>query len=141
MAGPHRCRRGCAREGIAIVGGMTDAPESAATASAPDERTINKTVAELRGFVTKHGNSQAVVAPIGRAGVRIMLVGDDGVLGDEVVRDRDTALAVLARIEEITVTEEWEREMVAKADPAPGHYAKMAGWVARSSRFPSEGDT
>lgn len=121
---------------------MTDASDTATTGapSAHDERVIKRTVSELRRFVGTHGNAQAVVAPIGRAGVRIMLVGDDGVLGDEVVRDADTALAVLGQIEEITVVDEWEREMVAKADPAPGHYAKMAGWVARSSKFPSAPD-
>ncbi|WP_066903709.1 hypothetical protein [Millisia brevis] len=120
---------------------MSDSSDSAAsTVTAHDERVVKKTVAELRRFVATHGNAQAVVAPIGRAGVRIMLVGDDGVLGDEVVRDRGTAVAVLEQIEEISVVDEWEREMVAKADPAPGHYAKMAGWVARSSKFPSAGD-
>lgn len=120
---------------------MSDASDSASTtASAPDRRVVERTVAELRRFVEVHGAAQAVVESIGRAGVRIVLVGDDGVLGDEVVRDRDTARAVLARVEAVTVVDAWEREMVAKADPAPGHYAKMAGWVARSSRFPSAGD-
>lgn len=117
---------------------MSDAPSTeTAPVPAPSTRTINRTVGELRKFVAAHGNAQAVVEPIGRAGVRIMLVGGDGVLGDEVVRDLATATAVLEQIEEITVAGEWEREMVAIADPAPGHYAKMAGWVARSSTFPS----
>ena len=30
----------------------------------------------------------------------------------------------------------WERELVAAATPRGGHYAKMAGWVARQTRFP-----
>lgn len=83
------------------------------------------------------GTATALLQPIGDAGVRITLVAaDGGILGDEVVKDVDTAQAVVAAVEGVTVSEEWTRELVSTANPRPGHSRKMAGWVARSHRFP-----
>ncbi len=91
----------------------------------------------LEKFLAEHGGTaSAVLQPVGTAGVRITLVGADGVLGDRVVADLDTAKAAIAEFDAITIAEEWERELVAAATPRGGHYAKMAGWVARQTRFP-----
>ncbi|HEY5856135.1 MAG TPA: hypothetical protein VIW24_19390 [Aldersonia sp.] len=92
----------------------------------------------IERFAADHGGSaEAVLQPIGEAGVRITLVGADGILGDRVVKDLPTAHAVIDAIPSVTVAEEWTRELSASATPRPGHWAKMAGWVARqTSGFP-----
>ncbi|NUS42860.1 MAG: hypothetical protein HOQ24_04100 [Mycobacteriaceae bacterium] len=89
-------------------------------------------------FVAAHGGSAtAVLQPVGAAGVRVTLVGADGVLGDRVVADMAVAKALVATVEGLTGTEEWSRELVSAATPERGHWAKMAGWVARQTRFPA----
>ena len=93
-------------------------------------------VTSIESFVGEHGGSaKAVLQPMGRAGVRITLVGDDGVLGDRVAPDLATANAVVASLDSVE-TAEWDRELTSAATPRRGHYAKMAGWVAGSSKFP-----
>ncbi|MEU1993927.1 hypothetical protein ABZ511_05690 [Nocardia gamkensis] len=94
-------------------------------------------VESVKGFVADHGGSAtAVLQPIGRAGVRVTLVGADGVLGDRVVPDLDTAKAVIETIDGLTEADEWDRELSSIVTPRKGHWAKMAGWVAKQSRFP-----
>ncbi|BAX98021.1 hypothetical protein MSTE_02712 [Mycobacteroides stephanolepidis] len=87
----------------------------------------------LTAFVKAHHMpTKAVLQPIGQAGVRITLVGADGILGDQVVADLATAHAAVEAVEGIEAVEEWDRELVSTATPAPGHAKKMAGWVART---------
>ncbi|WP_067683164.1 hypothetical protein [Nocardia miyunensis] len=91
----------------------------------------------VEDFVAAHGGSAtAVLQPIGRIGVRITLVGSDGVLGDRVVEDLATAKAVVEAVPGLSETEHWDRELTSVVTPATGHWAKMAGWVARQTRFP-----
>lgn len=111
---------------------MTSAPTEAAPVAVPAK--VRDSVAS---FAAQHGGSaQAVLQPIGRMGVRITLVGEDGVLGDRVVKDLATAHAVIDAVPAVTPTEEWDRELISKANPRTGHWAKMAGWVAKQTRFP-----
>ncbi|EUA48141.1 hypothetical protein I543_2946 [Mycobacteroides abscessus 21] len=87
----------------------------------------------LTAFVKAHHMpTKAVLQPVGETGVRITLVGADGILGDQVVADLATARAAVAAVEGIEVAEGWDRELVSAATPAPGHVKKMAGWVART---------
>ncbi|MBT0568046.1 hypothetical protein [Williamsia sp. CHRR-6] len=103
----------------------TDAPTTAATVS-------SAVVGSVRGFVSRTGGSAtAVISPVGRAGVRVMLVGADGTMGDRVVADVATAHALIDAVDGLTAAQ-WDRELSSIATPAPGHYAKMAGWVART---------
>ncbi|SKX55222.1 Uncharacterised protein [Mycobacteroides abscessus subsp. massiliense] len=48
------------------------------------------------------------------------------------VTDLATAHAAVEAVEGIEAVEEWDRELVSTATPAPGHAKKMAGWVART---------
>ncbi|NLE82860.1 MAG: hypothetical protein GX610_25450 [Rhodococcus sp.] len=90
----------------------------------------------MEKFLAEHGDSaNAVIQPIGLSGVRITLVGADGILGDQVVADLATANAVVASFDKITVSE-WERLVTSIVTPREGHFAKMAGWVAKQKRFP-----
>ncbi|MBE7161405.1 MAG: hypothetical protein INR72_09175 [Williamsia herbipolensis] len=104
----------------------TDAPEAAVQAP-------KKAVAAATRFVRQGGGSaKAVIEPIGAAGVRILMVAEDGgVIGDQVVKDVASAHAVVDAVEGLTAAE-WDRELSAAATPAPGHWRKMAGWVANT---------
>ena len=94
------------------------------------------TVAAIRKFISEHGGSaSAVIQPVGRAGVRITLVGADGILGDEVVDNVAIANAIVSSIDELTGSE-WDRALTSVVTPRKGHFAKMAGWVAHQTRFP-----
>jgi hypothetical protein len=91
----------------------------------------------VKKFVSAHGGSStAVLQPVGEAGVRVTLVGADGVLGDRVVADLGTAQRLVDAVDGLTGTEQWDRELVAKTTPRRGHWAEMAGWVANQKRFP-----
>ncbi|MGI5217598.1 hypothetical protein [Nocardia sp. CA-290969] len=109
---------------------------SAETATAT-VRAPKAIVDSVRKFVAAHGGSaEAVPQPVGRRGVRITLVGADGVLGDRMVADTATAQAVIDAVDGLTAADGWERDLVAKTTPRAGHWAKMAGWVAKQTRFP-----
>ncbi|RVW03378.1 hypothetical protein [Rhodococcus spongiicola] len=104
--------------------------------TATDSALPSGTVAAIRKFLSEHGGSaSAVIQPVGRAGVRITLVGADGVLGDQVVDSVAVANAVVASFDEIKASE-WDRELTSVVTPRQGHFAQMAGWVARQTRFP-----
>lgn len=111
--------------------GTVDAP-AADTGAAPSD-----VVSSVRGFVGREGGSaKAVLQPIGQAGVRITLVGEDGgILGDRVVPDIATANAVVDALPDVA-TAEWDRELTSAANVRPSHWRKMAGWVAHQHRFP-----
>jgi hypothetical protein len=70
-------------------------------------------------------------------GDRDTLVGSDGILGDRVVDDLATAKALVERIDGLSEADEWDRELTSIVTPRTGHWAKMAGWVARQDRFPT----
>jgi hypothetical protein len=90
----------------------------------------------VKAFIAEHGGTgNVVIQPIGRAGTRVTLVGADGVLGDQVVASNEIAHALVEAAGNLTESE-WDRELVSAVNPAPGHYEKMAGWVARQKRFP-----
>ncbi len=94
-------------------------------------------VESVKGFVADHdGSATAVLQPIGRIGVRVTLVGADGILGDRVVDDMATAKELVATVDGLTAADEWERELTSIVTPRRSHWAQMAGWVARQTRFP-----
>ncbi len=94
-------------------------------------------VESVKGFVADHdGSATAVLQPIGRIGVRVTLVGADGILGDRVVDDMATAKQLVATVDGLTEADEWERELTSIVTPRRSHWAQMAGWVARQTRFP-----
>ncbi len=108
-----------------------------ATAAQAPAKLSPSVVDSVKGFLAEHGGSAtAVLQPIGRIGVRVTLVGADGILGDRVVGDLETAKALVAAVDGLTEADEWNRELVSVVTPAKGHWAKMAGWVAKQKRFP-----
>lgn len=81
----------------------------------------------LRTFVAAHGGAgEAVVEPIGRVGVRIVVVAADGSYGDAVASSADTAAAICERAG-IPVADGWTRELTAAVAPSPADRRRMAG--------------
>ncbi|WP_024796427.1 hypothetical protein [Tomitella biformata] len=82
-------------------------------------------------FVAEHGGSaRAVLQPVGRRGIRITLVGSDGILGDQMVETMAEAEAAIAANPSVTRSE-WDRELVSVATPEPAHARRMAGLMGR----------
>ena len=81
---------------------------------------------DILKFVAAHGDSaRAVLQPVGRRGVRITLVGADGIMGDQMVDSMADAEAVVDAIASVTRVE-WDRDLVSVATLAPGHAKRMA---------------
>jgi shikimate 5-dehydrogenase len=93
-------------------------------------------VAVITKFLQGHGGSgKAVIAPVTDERVRIVVVADDGIIGDQIVSSLDIAEATVAAVDQLQRADGWERDIVAQADLEPGHAQKMAGWVAHQKRF------
>jgi hypothetical protein len=77
-------------------------------------------------FVAAHGvGSRAVVENMGRKGARVVLVGDDGAMGDVLVPDPAVGEALVAKVDGLELAE-WDRETVSAAKIGSGHRRKMA---------------
>ena len=84
-----------------------------------------RAVASAKAFVAAHGRpTRAVVANIGRAGARVVLVGNDGAMGDIVVPDVATGSAVIDAAG--AQPAEWDRDTVAATRIGPRHRRRMA---------------
>ena len=101
-----------------------------ATPEGPDPREVSRSAGAVRAFAAAHGGSaRAVVQGVAAHAVRITLVGGDGILGDVVVPDDETAQAVLAAAE--VPAEEWDRELASAVGLSDAHRARMAGRAGR----------
>lgn len=101
-----------------------------ATPDGPDAREVSRSAKSVTQFAAAHGGSaRAVVQGVAAHAVRITLVGADGILGDVVVPDAETAEAVLA--EAGVEPAEWDRELAASVELSAAHRARMAGRAGR----------
>jgi hypothetical protein len=98
-----------------------------------DDRTAGLSDADarharrLRAFVAAHGGAgEAVIEPIGRVGVRIVVVAADGAYGDAVTSSAESAAAICDRAG-IGVADGWTRELGASVSPSPADRRRMAG--------------
>ncbi|GAA3462529.1 hypothetical protein J2S66_003772 [Saccharothrix longispora] len=92
-----------------------------------DPGKVERGVKTASAFVAAHGKPvRAVVENVGRAGARIVLVGDDGAMGDVVLPDVATAEAVVEAAADVE-KHEWDRETTAAVKIGPAHRRKMAG--------------
>lgn len=92
------------------------------------EQAPSTVVSRLKGFAAKHDGATAVLQNMGEEGVRITLVGGDGVMGDQIVANPAQAKDAAERAG--LDTSEWDRDLVSKATTAPGHHQRMAGYRA-----------
>jgi hypothetical protein len=102
---------------------MSDAAQDKSKAIEPPATAVKAAAA----FVAAHGKpSRAVVENVGRAGARVVLVGADGAMGDVIVPGPEAGEALVAEVEGLEASEEWDRETVAAAKIGAAHRAKMA---------------
>lgn len=88
-------------------------------------------LAAARAFVADHGKPvKAVVQRIGRAGARVVLVGDDGALGDVVVPSVETGEALIEAVDGVEAAK-WDAETVGATVIGAEHRRRMAGPLAR----------
>ncbi|MEU4807240.1 hypothetical protein [Actinosynnema sp. NPDC023587] len=92
-----------------------------------EDKKIGAAVKTAEAFVAAHGKpARAVVENIGRAGARVVLVGDDGAMGDVILPTVEEAEAVVAAVADLEA-HEWDRETTAALKIGPAHRRKMAG--------------
>ncbi len=90
----------------------------------PSVTAPSRDVKAVDVFVEAHGETVAVVQGVSMDQVRITLVGEDGALGDVLVRDAAVATAVVAASR---ATEgEWSRETAAAVTLDRGYRTRMA---------------
>lgn len=92
---------------------------------------MSQVTRSIARFISDHGGSaKAVLQPVGRRGVRITLVGADGIMGDQMV---DSMFAAEEQIEAHPELEraEWDGALMNLATPEPGHARQMAGFSFR----------
>lgn len=94
--------------------------------AARDERRAARLAKEIGAFARAHGGAEGQLAHLGRKGVRIVLVGDDGRWGDLVAPSQDIAERAV-READITVHESFDGELAAKVRTGPYEWARMAG--------------
>ncbi len=110
---------------------MADAANEDAESSQGNKGPSRKAVAIAEAFVRAHGGSaRAVVENIGQAGVRVVLVGEDGMLGDVMVGDVETGQALAEAVDGLTLSD-WDTDTVGALQIGSEHRRKMAGPRAR----------
>lgn len=91
----------------------------------------NEVTNAVHRFIAAHGGSaQAVLQPVGRRGVRVTLVGADGVVGDQMVDTMDQARGLVESTDGLS-SSDWDRELMARATPRASHARRMAGRIGR----------
>ena len=85
-----------------------------------------KALASAKAFVADHGGAaRAVVENIGRMGARVVLVGEDGALGDVMVPAVAVGEALVEQVDGLTAGE-WDSETTAALKIGAAHRRKMA---------------
>lgn len=101
------------------------------TATEETTAPARKAIAAAKAFVSAHGDStRAVVENLGQPGARVVLIGQDGRIGDVVVPDVATGNALVEAVEGLSA-HEWDADTVAAVKIGAAHRRKMAGPRAR----------
>jgi len=105
------------------------------TAAVSEEKTTptatRKQVASARAFATAHGTPvRAVVEPIGRSGARVVLVGNDGAVGDVMVSSVDVGTALIDAVDDVEKAS-WDADTVGAAAIGAAHRRKMGRSLLR----------
>jgi hypothetical protein len=85
---------------------------------------ISSSVAGLKSFAAGHGGATAVIEYVGRRGARIVLVGQDGVWGDQFAESTEVARAACESAG-VPLENEWERELTESMRPSNDLWRSM----------------
>lgn len=106
---------------------MADGSDTTLTSerTVPAQHAPSGLVAGLRSFAAGHGGAKAVIEYVGRRGARIVLVGGDGVWGDEFAEGTDIARMACLKAG-VEVENEWERELMELMRPSNDLWRAMS---------------
>ncbi|MER6389491.1 hypothetical protein ACFXEL_19845 [Streptomyces sp. NPDC059382] len=108
---------------------MADTADTPVTPATPDkkqDRTAAKLARQIGAFAKRHGGAEGLLAHIGQAGTRIVLVGTDGGWGDLVAPTYGVA-ELAAEKAGLTLHEEFDGEFAARVRTGPYEWTRMAG--------------
>src|SRR5690606_4609881 len=101
---------------------MADGSDTTLTTEAQAPSAL---VASIRAFAAEHGGAKAVIEYVGKRGARSVLVGADGVWGDQFASATDVARAACHQAG-VAVENRWERELMDQMGPAKDVWRSMA---------------
>jgi hypothetical protein len=104
-----------------MVAFMADGSDSATTLSRPVPSSL---VNDLKSFAGQHGGAKAVIEYVGRRGARIVLVGEDGVWGDQMAEGTDVARQACEDAG-VGIENAWERELIEQMRPSNDLWRSM----------------
>ncbi|MFJ2115223.1 MULTISPECIES: hypothetical protein [unclassified Streptomyces] len=90
------------------------------------ERRAARLAKQIKAFAGRHGGAEGQLAHIGRAGTRIVLVGEDGEWGDLVAPTYAVALGAAEKAG-LALHESFDGEFAAKVRTGPYEWKRMAG--------------
>ncbi|MEV8512498.1 hypothetical protein [Dactylosporangium sp. NPDC051484] len=100
---------------------MADGSDTTMTLSRPVPGSL---IAGIKSFADDHGGAKAVIEYVGRRGARIVLVGEDGVWGDQMAEGTDVARSACAQAG-VTIENAWERELLEQMRPSNDLWRSM----------------
>ncbi|WP_199566328.1 hypothetical protein [Streptomyces corynorhini] len=107
-------------------GSGSDEDRALARRAARAGRAAARLAKRIDAFARAHGGAEGQLAYIGRAGTRIVLVGEDGAWGDLVAPTHDIARGAAERAG-LTLHESFDGEFAAKVRTGPYEWTRMAG--------------
>lgn len=118
---------------------MTDTAENAENGSVPEpaqdetvpdrgaERRVARVARRLRAFVARHGaGTEGQISYLGERGYRLVVVGQDGALGDQVAPAREILVQAAERAG-VALRESFDGELAARVRTGPYEWSRMAG--------------
>jgi hypothetical protein len=106
---------------VLIVAVMAEGSDTTMTIAQPVPAAL---VDGLRSFAADHGGAKAVIEYVGRRGARIVLVGEDGVWGDQFAPGTDVARVACGKAG-VTIENSWERELIEQMRPSNDLWRSM----------------
>ncbi|MEW2377911.1 hypothetical protein ACLQ22_14705 [Micromonospora sp. DT178] len=104
---------------------MAEGSDTTLTAEQTPGQAPQGLVAGIKSFAAGHGGAKAVIEYVGKRGARIVLVGEDGVWGDQFADDTVVARQACAKAG-VTVENAWERELMDQMRPSNDLWRSMA---------------
>ena len=100
---------------------MADGSDTTMTLDRPVPGNL---IAGIKSFAGDHGGAKAVIEYVGRRGARIVLVGEDGVWGDQFAEGTDIARTACVAAG-VTIENSWERELIEQMRPSNDLWRSM----------------
>src|SRR5689334_21274468 len=100
---------------------MADGSDTTMTLSRPVPGSL---ISGIKSFADDHGGAKAVIEYVGRRGARIVLVGEDGVWGDQMAGDTEIARQACAEAG-VGLENAWERELTEQMRPSNDLWRSM----------------